>query len=125
MPGMGIAVAAAGRVVWRRSFGVTNIQTNDPVTGYTLFEAASMTKPAFAYVVMKMVDQRRIGLDHHLVDYFDQRISAPIQRSTGSPFATCFGTAAACLTGRTDRSPRCQRPERLIPIPAKVSCGFS
>src|SRR4051812_14072460 len=69
VPGVGIAVAAGGRVVWRQSFGVTNIRTNDPVTDDTLFEAASMTKPAFAYVVMNLVDEGRIALDRQLVNY--------------------------------------------------------
>ncbi len=69
VPGVGIAVARRGKVVWHRSFGVKNIETRDPVTDNTLFEAASMTKPAFAYVVMKLVDEGKLELDRPLVDY--------------------------------------------------------
>ncbi|HMJ06312.1 MAG TPA: serine hydrolase domain-containing protein, partial [Chthoniobacterales bacterium] len=69
VPGLGIAVTTNGRMVWRRSFGVKNVRTSDPITDDTLFEAASMTKPAFAYVVMKLVDERRISLDRPLVSY--------------------------------------------------------
>ena len=39
------------------------------MTDTTLFEAASMTKPAFAYVVMKLVDEGKLELDGRLVDY--------------------------------------------------------
>ena len=69
VPGLSAAVAASGRIAWQQSFGVTNIRTGDPVTAETLFEAASMTKPAFAYVVMKLVDEGRISLDRPLVSY--------------------------------------------------------
>jgi CubicO group peptidase (beta-lactamase class C family) len=69
VPGVGIAVARGAKLVWNRSFGVTNASTGDPVTDTTLFEAASMTKPAFAYVVMKLVDEQKIELDRPLVSY--------------------------------------------------------
>ncbi len=46
-----------------------NILTRDPVGEDTLFEAASMTKPVFAYVVMRLVDEQRLDLDRPLVAY--------------------------------------------------------
>ncbi|MEM1185894.1 MAG: serine hydrolase domain-containing protein [Planctomycetota bacterium] len=38
------------------------------VTDETIFEAASLTKPVVAYVVMRLVDQGRVGLDDVLVE---------------------------------------------------------
>lgn len=69
VPGLAIAAARGGRLAWSASFGVTNILTGGAVTNDTLFEAASMTKPMFAYVVMKLVDEGRIALDRPLVTY--------------------------------------------------------
>ncbi|HEY7006265.1 MAG TPA: serine hydrolase domain-containing protein [Sphingomicrobium sp.] len=69
VPGVGIAVADRGKLAWSRSFGVKNVETGEPVTDTTLFEAASMTKPAFAYIVMKLVDEGKLELDRRLVDY--------------------------------------------------------
>lgn len=69
VPGVGIATAVAGQPAWNGSFGVTNVATGEPVTHTTLFEAASMTKPAFAYVAMKLVDEGKLELDRPLVDY--------------------------------------------------------
>jgi len=69
VPGLAIAVLQDGRLTWTRGFGVKNIQTGDPVTDETLFEAASMTKPVFAYVAMRLVDEGRLALDRPLVDY--------------------------------------------------------
>jgi CubicO group peptidase (beta-lactamase class C family) len=69
VPGLAIAVVENKQLAWARSFGVKNILTGDPVTNETLFEAASMTKPVFAYLVMRLVDEKRLDLDRRLVDY--------------------------------------------------------
>lgn len=69
VPGAAIAVVDHGQLVWTKSFGVKNSLTRDPVRDDTLFEAASMTKPVFAYVVMRLVDEKRLDLDKPLVAY--------------------------------------------------------
>jgi CubicO group peptidase (beta-lactamase class C family) len=69
VPGAAVAVVDRGRLAWSGAFGVKNILTGDPVRDDTLFEAASMTKPVFAYVVMRLVDEKRLDLDKPLVAY--------------------------------------------------------
>ncbi|WP_447756120.1 serine hydrolase domain-containing protein [Sphingopyxis fribergensis] len=69
VPGAAIAVVDRGKLAWSRSFGVKNVLTRDPVREDTLFEAASMTKPVFAYVVMRLVDEKRLDLDKPLALY--------------------------------------------------------
>ena len=69
VPGVAIAVVDRGKLAWSRGFGVKNILTRDPVREDTLFEAASMTKPVFAYVVMRLVDEKHLDLDKPLVAY--------------------------------------------------------
>lgn len=69
VPGASIAVVDRGKLAWSKSFGVKNILTRDPVREDTLFESASMTKPVFAYVVMRLVDEKRLDLDRPLVAY--------------------------------------------------------
>jgi len=69
VPGAAIAVVDRGKLAWSGSFGVKNILTRDPVRDDTLFEAASMTKPVFAYVVMRLADEKRLDLDKPLVQY--------------------------------------------------------
>lgn len=63
IPGLQIAVIRDGKVVWQKGFGFKNAATNVPVTDETIFEAASLTKPIFAYAVMMMVDEGLIDLD--------------------------------------------------------------
>lgn len=69
VPGASIAVVDRGKLAWSGSFGLKNILTREPVREDTLFEAASMTKPVFAYAVMRLVDEKRLDLDKPLVAY--------------------------------------------------------
>jgi CubicO group peptidase (beta-lactamase class C family) len=73
VPGMSIAVIRGGRVFWQHNFGVKNQKSAQPVDDNTVFEAASLSKPVFAYAVLKLVEQGKIGLDEPLTKY----LSAP------------------------------------------------
>ena len=69
IPGLQIALVRDGRVAWRGSFGVRNTGTGAPVTDDTVFEAASLTKPFFAYYVMKLAGQKVLSLNRPLAEY--------------------------------------------------------
>jgi CubicO group peptidase (beta-lactamase class C family) len=70
VPGLSIAVVDRGAVVWARSFGVLNASTERPVLAETRFEAASMSKPVFAYGVLQLAEQQRLDLDRPLAAYY-------------------------------------------------------
>ena len=69
VPGMSIALVRNGEVVWHRGFGVKDSKSKAPVTDDTVFEAASLSKPVFAYAVMKLVDAGKFDLDKPLNQY--------------------------------------------------------
>jgi CubicO group peptidase (beta-lactamase class C family) len=69
VPGVSIAVIRGGKVFWHNNFGVKNLKTPEPVDDNTVFEAASLSKPVFAYAVLKLVEQGKIGLDVPLTKY--------------------------------------------------------
>lgn len=69
VPGLSIAVIRDGRIIWSQSFGVRNNKTREPVTTETPFEAASFSKAAFAYAVLKLCDQGKLSLDAPLWNY--------------------------------------------------------
>jgi CubicO group peptidase (beta-lactamase class C family) len=72
VPGASIALIAGRQVVWSKSFGVADANKGTPVTGETLFEACSMSKPVFAYLVMKLVEQGKLDLDRPLAEYLPE-----------------------------------------------------
>ena len=69
IPGISVAVIKDSKVVYHRGFGVRNTATREPVTDDTVFEAASMTKPVFAYIVLRLVDRGVLKLDTPLYTY--------------------------------------------------------
>lgn len=68
--GLSLAVINDGKIVYYRTHGVKEINSCEKVDTNTLFEAASMTKPVFAYTVMKLVEQGEIDLDYSLYKYW-------------------------------------------------------
>jgi hypothetical protein len=56
VPGVSIALIQRGKTIWVHGFGVKKAGTSQPVTGETVFEAASLSKPVFAYGALKLVD---------------------------------------------------------------------
>jgi CubicO group peptidase (beta-lactamase class C family) len=68
VPGLQIALIDDGAVAWEQGFGTTNTSGGDPVTTDTIFEAASLTKPLFAYAVMMLVEEGVVDLDRPVVD---------------------------------------------------------
>jgi CubicO group peptidase (beta-lactamase class C family) len=69
VPGLQIALIRQGKIAWHGNFGIRNSETGEAVTDDTIFEAASLTKPFFAYYVMKLIDQGVIDLDKPILSY--------------------------------------------------------
>src|SRR3982751_5204517 len=68
VPGMAIAtVRSAGVTV--EGFGVRRAGAPDSVTGDTVFEAASLSKPVFASIVMQLAAEGVIDLARPLMEY--------------------------------------------------------
>ncbi|HWN93506.1 MAG TPA: serine hydrolase domain-containing protein, partial [Methylomirabilota bacterium] len=73
VPGLSIAVIKDARIAWRGAFGVKDVESREPVDRDTMFEAASMSKPVFAYVVMKLCEKGVVNLDTPLTRYTPER----------------------------------------------------
>ena len=69
--GLAIAITTDSGLVWSRGFGVRNMETQEPVTATSVFEAASLSKPVFAYAVLQLVDQGVLDLETPIADYFE------------------------------------------------------
>jgi CubicO group peptidase (beta-lactamase class C family) len=69
VPGLAVAVIRGGAVVWIRGFGVANAASASPVTAGTVFEAASLGQPVFAYAVLRLAQRGGFDLDRALPAY--------------------------------------------------------
>ncbi len=71
IPGLALSVLNDGYVVSEKLFGLRSNIGFQAVDGLTVFEAASLTKPVFAYAVMKLVDEGKLDLDIPLESYWN------------------------------------------------------
>lgn len=69
LPALSIAFINDGKIVYHRALGVSRIDSPQKVDDQSLFEAASLSKPVFAFLVMKMVEKGKLDLDKPLYQY--------------------------------------------------------
>lgn len=69
LPGLSIAIINDSKIIYYRTLGVTNVDTKEKVSEETLFDAGSMSKTAFTYLVMKMAEKGILNLDQPLYTY--------------------------------------------------------
>jgi CubicO group peptidase (beta-lactamase class C family) len=73
VPGCSIVLIRDAKIYWRHAFGVRDTETRQAVDTETVFEAASASKPLFAYVVIKLAEKGVIDLDTPLTKYTNER----------------------------------------------------
>lgn len=61
--GLALAVIEEGKVAYVVTYGRRSVERNLPLTVDTIMYGASLTKTAFAYLVLQLVDEGRLGLD--------------------------------------------------------------
>lgn len=69
IPGVSLAVIKDGKLFYHKTYGVSNTMTGEKVNDNTLFEAASVTKPVFAFAVERLAERGVINLDKPLYEY--------------------------------------------------------
>ncbi len=65
-PGVTVAVINNFKVEWAKAYGVKDVETNEPVTTETLFQAGSISKSVAAMVALKKVQDGKISLDEDI-----------------------------------------------------------
>ena len=67
--GLSVAVIRNNEVAISRSFGHSSLESKKPISDQTVYKAASLGKPIFAYVVVSLAQQGKINLDVPLASY--------------------------------------------------------
>jgi N-acyl-D-amino-acid deacylase len=62
-PGAALAVTDHGRLVYARGYGYADVASGEKVTPQSLFRIASISKPVTAVAILRLVEQKRLGLD--------------------------------------------------------------
>ena len=70
IPAVSLALIKDGTIVYFKNYGVINSDTKVAVSEESVFEAASITKPVFAYTVCKLAQKKLIDLDKPMHERF-------------------------------------------------------
>ncbi|MCT2407599.1 beta-lactamase family protein [Chryseobacterium antibioticum] len=71
IPGVQIAIVQNGKIVLSKSYGVSSVQDNIPVTNTTIFPLNSNTKIFTGVAIMQLVEQGKIKLGAPINTYLD------------------------------------------------------
>jgi serine beta-lactamase-like protein LACTB, mitochondrial len=69
IPGLAVAVAVDGRIVFAEGFGYADLEQRVPAWPSTKFRIGSISKPLTAVALMQLVEQRKIDLDAPVQKY--------------------------------------------------------
>ena len=68
-PGAGVAVIRNGAVIFRKDYGMANLEYGIPITSETVFHAASVSKQFTAFAMALLAEGGRISLDANIHRY--------------------------------------------------------
>lgn len=71
VPGLAFAFFSSEGLLWEHVGGLKRSDAEEPVGTNTVFEAASISKPVFAMVLLSLEEEGRIDLTRPLTDYVD------------------------------------------------------
>jgi len=69
IPGLTAVVVKNGKVVFKKTYGIKDIETKEPVDDNTLFSMASTTKALIAISLGILVDQNKISWEDKVIDH--------------------------------------------------------
>ncbi|MCW3117321.1 MAG: class beta-lactamase-related serine hydrolase [Chitinophagaceae bacterium] len=69
-PGGSVLIAKAGHVIYKKGFGVEDIQTKKPITTESLFNTGSISKTFVAFAILRLADEGKLSLTDNLYKYF-------------------------------------------------------
>jgi CubicO group peptidase (beta-lactamase class C family) len=71
VPGLGLTVFNGNQPVFSQPFGMADVKKKLPLEPTSVMGAASLSKLVFAYIVLQLVDEKKLELDKPLVMYLD------------------------------------------------------
>ena len=88
LPGIVVAVARRGKVVYNKAFGVANLETRAPMRTDAMFRLYSMTKPVASVGLLTLYEQGKFRLTDPLDRYLPQFANVKVYKgadASGTP----------------------------------------
>lgn len=71
-PGMGFAILKEGKVIYKKTFGLANLENNSPITDSTAFNIASVSKQFTAFMALLAERDGKLSLDDDIRTYLPE-----------------------------------------------------
>jgi serine-type D-Ala-D-Ala carboxypeptidase len=71
IPGLAVAVLKDGKIDFQKTYGISNIEYQVPVSGETSFQVASVSKLLTSTLVMKMMQDQKLDINSSITKYLD------------------------------------------------------
>jgi len=82
-PGGAVLIARKGALIYKKGFGVADLQTKEAINPSTLFNTGSISKTFVAYGILKLASENKLSLDDPIQKYFpdfrDSSIAAKVK----------------------------------------------
>lgn len=72
LPGASIAIVHEGKVIFKSSYGVSQIHSNEKISSSTNFNIASLTKQFTAMAILQLVEKNELSLSDKLSRFFPE-----------------------------------------------------
>ncbi|MCZ7610214.1 MAG: serine hydrolase [Ignavibacterium sp.] len=118
VPGVSISIIQKNKIVYSKTFGVADANTETQVDNKTMFEACSMSKPVFALLVLYLVEEGILDLDKPLSNYLPEQFVSDDDKYSGQ-------ITARMILSHTSGMPNWRKgdEERNAPIPIYFKPG--
>ena len=70
--GLTVSIFTSDRMLFQKAYGFRNLKEKLTLQTSNNFYAASLSKPLFGYIVMKLVEEGKIDLDEPLINYLEK-----------------------------------------------------
>lgn len=76
-PGMAVAIIKEGKVIYKKTSGLANLETKTPITDSTAFNIASVSKQFTAFIALLAEQEGKLSLDDDISTYLPELSHLP------------------------------------------------
>jgi CubicO group peptidase (beta-lactamase class C family) len=69
-PGGAVLIVKNGTIIYKKGFGIADLETKEPITTQTLFNTGSISKTFVAYGILNLAKEGKLSLQDDLYKYF-------------------------------------------------------
>ena len=118
-----VAVVQDDRVAFERVLGVVDRRSGKPAGPETVFRAASLSKPVFSYLVMKLVDEGLLEIDQPLAGFINPPFTSYPEYASLKGDRRVEALTPAILLSHSPGFPNWRRPRWTGPLPILFEPG--